>query len=64
MTYEHVGKGISRIDAIEKVTGEAEYVQDMKLPGMLYAKIKTSPYAHALIKSIDTSKAMKLPGVK
>jgi CO/xanthine dehydrogenase Mo-binding subunit len=62
--YDFVGKGISRLDGIEKVTGEAQYVHDMKLVGMLYAKIKTSPYAHALIKSIDTSKAKALPGVK
>ena len=64
MSYKYIGKGFSRKDAIEKVTGEAEYVQDMTFPGMLYAKLKTSPHAHALIKRIDTSKAEKLPGVK
>ena len=64
MKHEYVGKGIPRMNAIEKVTGSAEYVHDMKFPGMLYAKIKTSPYAHAIIKKIDTSKAAALPGVK
>lgn len=64
MEYDYVGKGIARLDGIEKVTGEAEYVHDIKLKGMLYGKIKTSPFAHALIKSIDVSKAKVLPGVK
>ena len=64
MDYNYVGKGIPRIDGVEKVTGEAQYVQDMILKGMLYARIKTSPYAHALIKKIDVSKARELPGVK
>lgn len=64
MNYDYVGKGVTRLDGTEKVTGEAQYVHDIKLQGMLYAKIKTSKYAHALIKSIDTSKAKALPGVK
>lgn len=64
MDYSYVGKGIARLDAVEKVTGEAMYVQDMKFPGMLYAKVKTSPFAHALIKRIDASGAAGLPGVK
>ncbi len=64
MNYDYVGKGVTRLDGIEKVTGQAQYVHDIKLQGMLYAKIKTSPYAHALIKSIDISKAKALPGVK
>ena len=64
MDYNYVGKGIPRVDGTEKVTGEAQYVQDMSFPGMLYAKIKTSPFAHALIKNIDVSKAKALLGVK
>ena len=64
MKYDYVGKGVTRLDGTEKVTGQAQYVNDIKLQGMLYAKIKTSPYAHALIKSIDISKAKALPGVK
>jgi CO/xanthine dehydrogenase Mo-binding subunit len=48
----------------EKTTGNAEYTVDMKLPGMLYAKILRSPYAHANIRSIDTKRALAHPGVK
>ena len=59
-----VGKSVPRIDALEKVTGKAMYCTDIKLPGMLYAKILRSPYPHARIKSIDTAKAEKIPGVK
>lgn len=64
MSRKYVGKSVERIDGVEKVTGEAMYVHDIQLPGMLYAKIKTSPYAHAYIKSIDISKAKELSGVK
>ena len=46
------------------MTGRAVYAGDVKLPGMLYAKILRSPHAHARIISIDTSEAEKLPGVK
>jgi len=59
-----VGKGIERVDGSVKVTGQAVYGTDVQLPGMLYAKVLRSPYAHALIKSIDVSEAKALPGVK
>ncbi len=59
-----IGKRIPKMDAEEKVTGRAIYIHDLKLPGMLYGKILYSPHPHALIKSIDTSKAERLPGVK
>jgi CO/xanthine dehydrogenase Mo-binding subunit len=49
---------------VPKVTGRAMYGADMKMAGMLYGRILRSPHAHARIKSIDTSKAEKLPGVK
>ncbi|WP_406676951.1 xanthine dehydrogenase family protein molybdopterin-binding subunit [Moorella sp. ACPs] len=64
MSQTLIGAGIPRIDGVEKVTGEALYVHDLKVQGMLYARLKTSPYAHARIKRIDTSKARALPGVK
>ena len=64
MSEKYIGAAVPRIDGVEKVTGEAQYVTDMKFPGMLYAKLKTSPYAHAVIKSIDTSKARSLKGVR
>lgn len=62
--HEIVGKSVPRYDAADKVVGRAVYTGDMTLPGMLWGKILTSPVAHAKIKSIDTSAAEKLPGVK
>ena len=59
-----VGRKTRRIDAVEKVTGQATYVSDMTLPGMLYARVKTSPHARARIVSIDTAAAAALPGVR
>jgi len=58
-----VGKGVERIDTIEKLTGSALYAGDLVFPGMLYGKIKRSPHAKAKIKKIDVSKAEKLLGV-
>src|SRR5262245_21227932 len=60
----HIGKRISRIDGQDKVSGKAKYSFDLNRPGMLCGKILRSPYAHAKIKSIDTSAAEKMPGVK
>ena len=62
--YQYIGKSIPRHDGFEKVTGTAPYVADLKLNGMLHARLKTSPHAHAKILSIDTSKAEVLPGVR
>jgi xanthine dehydrogenase molybdenum-binding subunit len=56
-------RGLRPKEAAEKVTGRAVYTRDVYLPGMLYLKIYRSPYAHARIKSMDTSKAEALPGV-
>ena len=58
-----IGKRVKRIDAIDKVTGKAKYTSDMKLPGMLYAKMLRSTVPHAEIRSIDISRAQSLPGV-
>ncbi len=63
MTEEMIGKSVKRIKALEKVTGEATFVHDMEVQGMLHAKMKLSPHAHAKIVNIDTSEAEKLPGV-
>jgi len=60
----YIGKSPARHDSYEKVTGSAAYVGDIFLPGMLYAKFIKSPYAHAKIISIDTSRAKTLPGVR
>jgi 4-hydroxybenzoyl-CoA reductase alpha subunit len=58
-----IGKGLPKIDSIGKVTGEAQYTVDLKLPNMLHGKILRSSLPHAKIKSIDISKAVKLEGV-
>ena len=62
--FSYIGKRIARVDAPSKVTGEARFFGDVKLPDMLVGRILTSPYAHAKIINIDTSKAEKLPGVR
>jgi xanthine dehydrogenase YagR molybdenum-binding subunit len=59
-----IGKRVNRIDAVPKVTGQARYTYDVRLPGMLYARIVSSTVPHARIKSIDTSAAEAYPGVK
>ena len=62
--YRIVGKRPIRHDGAEKVTGQARYGADVRLPGMLYGKILRSPHAHARIKSIDTRHAEEVPGVR
>jgi len=60
-----VGASVPRIDSYEKVTGSAIYADDMQFgPGLYYGRLVRSPHAHALIKKIDASKALALPGVK
>ena len=59
-----VGKSIPRIDAREKVTGQAKFTADCSMPRMLVGKILRSPYPHAKIVSIDTSEAEKISGVR
>ena len=61
--YKSVGTRPIRHDGYDKVTGRAAYGSDISLPGMLHAKILRSPHAHAVIKSIDTSRAEAAPGV-
>lgn len=63
MTFRSIGKNCTRNDGVEKTTGRAIFVADMKFPGMLHAKVLRSPYAHANIKGIDISEALKQPGV-
>jgi len=59
-----VGKRLPRPDGPSKVTGEARYGADITLPGMLIGRILRSPYPHARIRKIDTSKAKALAGVE
>ncbi len=58
-----VGRSMPRVDAGEKLRGEARYVGDMSVPGMLHGKVLRSPFPHARIISIDVSAALALPGV-
>jgi 4-hydroxybenzoyl-CoA reductase alpha subunit len=59
-----IGKNVPRKDGVEKATGKALYTVDMILPGILWGKILRSPYPHAKILHIDTTRAEKLLGVK
>jgi CO/xanthine dehydrogenase Mo-binding subunit len=59
-----VGTRPIRPDGVDKVTGRANFGADMVMPGMLWGKVKRSPYAHARLISINIEKALKLPGVK
>ena len=61
---KYIGQPTPILDAVEKVTGEALYTDDLRFPGMLHGKVLTSPVAHARIRSIDTSRAEALPGVR
>src|SRR5262249_36384053 len=58
-----VGRSVPRLESRDKVTGSAEYIHTMRLPGMLHAKIFRSTVAHGRIKSVDTSAARQVPGV-
>ncbi|MBI4297675.1 MAG: xanthine dehydrogenase family protein molybdopterin-binding subunit [Chloroflexi bacterium] len=59
-----VGTRAARHDAVDKVTGRAQFGADVYMAGLLHGKFLRSPYAHARIRSIDTRKAEALPGVK
>src|ERR1700761_2210493 len=59
-----IGQRTIRPDGVDKVTGRAAFAADTTMPGMIWGKVLRSPHAHARIRSIDTSKAEKLPGVK
>ena len=59
-----VGRNWARLDGADKVSGRSIFADDVRLPGMLYAKVVRSPHAHARIVGIDVSKAEALPGVK
>ncbi|MEX0946703.1 MAG: molybdopterin cofactor-binding domain-containing protein, partial [Acidimicrobiia bacterium] len=58
-----VGASPERVDARVKLSGRAEFVGDMEVAGMVHGKVLRSPYAHAIIRSIDTSVAEEMPGV-
>ena len=58
-----IGQSIPRLESKDKVTGRAEYIHTLRLPGMLHAKVFRSEIPHGLIKSIDTADAVAMPGV-
>jgi xanthine dehydrogenase YagR molybdenum-binding subunit len=58
-----VGKALPRVDAYNRVSGAAQYTQDVILPDMLYAAVLRCPHAHAMVKSLDVAAAEKMPGV-
>jgi len=58
-----VGQSLARVDAWDKVTGQARYPGDFSMPGMLHAKVVWSEYPHARVRRIDTSRAEAHPGV-
>jgi CO/xanthine dehydrogenase Mo-binding subunit len=63
MDTMQIGKTVRRLDYRTKVTGRAQYLADMMLPGMCYGKILRSPYPHARIVRIDATRAWSVPGV-
>ncbi len=64
MGFSVIGKSLPRKDDPLRATGKAKFTADFFLPGMLYGKILRSPYPHARILNIDTTKAERLSGVK
>jgi 4-hydroxybenzoyl-CoA reductase subunit alpha len=61
--FSIIGKPVALIDSAGKTTGQGKYTDDLSLPGMLIGKILHSPYPHAILKSIDASRALSLDGV-
>src|SRR5688572_16745428 len=61
--YSVLGQRPVRHDGADKVTGKAVYTADLALPNLAHGRIVRSPHAHAKIKSIDASEALKMPGV-
>jgi CO/xanthine dehydrogenase Mo-binding subunit len=58
-----MGHSVKRKEDPRFIRGQGRYVDDIQLPGMLYLDIVRSPFAHARIKSINTERALKVPGV-
>lgn len=62
--HQIIGQSLPPIDSLAKVTGQVQFISDLRVPGMLWGQVVRSPYPHARIKSIDTAKAMRVPGVR
>jgi aerobic carbon-monoxide dehydrogenase large subunit len=63
MSTNYIGQSVKRVEDKRFITGKGRYTDDIQLPGMLYAYILRSPYAHAKILNIDTNAASKMAGV-
>lgn len=63
MSEKHVGQSIPRVDAVAKVTGEAEFPGDLSMPSMAHLKVLFARRPHARLRRIDTSRAKAVPGV-
>lgn len=63
-SYRFIGKSTRRQDAAGIVTGATRYLNDLRFPDLLYGRVLRSPHPHALILSIDKTRAERLPGVK
>jgi CO/xanthine dehydrogenase Mo-binding subunit len=63
MELAEIGQSVRRLDYESKVTGKAQYLADMKIPGVCHGRILRSPLPHARLKKIDASAALKLRGV-
>src|ERR1700753_345520 len=63
-TPKLIGRRIPRLDRLAKAAGKAKYPSDVRPEGTLFGVMLYSPYAHAKVKSIDTTAAEKMPGVK
>lgn len=63
MEETEISEPIRRLDYEAKITGRAEYLADMKVAGMCHGKILRSPHPHALIRKLDASRALSVPGV-
>ena len=64
MAGRHIGRNYTPPDLVAKVTGRAKYAEDFRADGMLFTKLLLSPMPHARVRSIDTSAALAMPGVK
>jgi CO/xanthine dehydrogenase Mo-binding subunit len=62
--FRIIGRRTPKVDAVDKVTGRAQFGADVPLPGLLVGKVLRSPYAHARIRRLDTRQAEAMPGVR
>lgn len=59
-----VGRSLPRVDALDKVTGRAQYCADISMPGLLHGGLVRSPIRHGLLRTLDVAEALRVPGVR